>query len=67
VIAGGGGYGPARRRDPALVLRDVIQGKVTPAHARRAYLVVVRRRGWRWIVDEAATRRLRAARTRRKR
>lgn len=38
---GGGGYGPALERDPAAVLDDVINGKVSPARARDAYGVVV--------------------------
>jgi N-methylhydantoinase B len=38
---GGGGYGPARERDPAAVVDDVRGGKVSPARARAAYRVVV--------------------------
>ncbi|MBB1243726.1 hydantoinase B/oxoprolinase family protein [Streptomyces durbertensis] len=34
---GGGGYGPADERDPALVEADVRDRHVTPEHARRAY------------------------------
>ena len=41
VLAGGGGYGDSLERDPALVLRDVIEEKITPAHAREGYGVVV--------------------------
>jgi N-methylhydantoinase B len=41
VMAGGGGYGDALERDPALVLYDVIEGKVTHAHAAEAYGVVI--------------------------
>jgi N-methylhydantoinase B len=37
---GGGGYGPPAERDPALVARDVREGKVSEARAREVY-------GWR--------------------
>jgi N-methylhydantoinase B len=49
---GGGGYGPAADRDPALVARDVRLGYVSPAAAQRDYGVVVRSD---FAVDEAAT------------
>jgi N-methylhydantoinase B len=39
-MAGGGGYGDPLERDPALVREDVLDGKVSPAHARAAYGVV---------------------------
>jgi N-methylhydantoinase B len=54
---GGGGYGPPAARDPALVLRDVREGKVSAARARQVYLVAVDTAAWR--VDEAETARLR--------
>jgi N-methylhydantoinase B len=57
TTAGAGGYGDPRRRDPELVLADVIDGKVTPEGAERDYGVVVRRAPWR--VDAVATERLR--------
>ena len=38
---GGGGYGPATERDPALVLRDVLEGKVSRERARDVYRVAV--------------------------
>jgi N-methylhydantoinase B len=41
ALAGGGGYGSPLERDPALVLRDVRQGRVTIGHAREAYGVVI--------------------------
>ncbi len=66
ILAGGGGHGPALSRDPALVLQDVVQERVTPRHARDAYGVVVRRKAGGWIVDAVATQRLRGRRTRRK-
>jgi N-methylhydantoinase B len=55
---GGGGYGPPSERDPALVLRDVREGKVSPARARELYRVAVDPSGA-WRVDEAETARLR--------
>ena len=54
---GGGGYGPPEERDPALVLRDVREGKVSPARAREVYRVVVDVANW--TVDEAGTAKLR--------
>jgi N-methylhydantoinase B len=57
---GGGGYGPPLQRDPALVLRDVRDGKVSIERARDIYGVVIDPRDWR--VDERATVRLRAER-----
>lgn len=50
---GGGGYGDPIDRDPALVLRDVINGLVTPEWAAKTYGVVVS--GHPLQVDEAAT------------
>ncbi len=38
---GGGGYGPPEERDPRLVLRDVLEGKVSPERARALYRVAV--------------------------
>jgi N-methylhydantoinase B len=54
---GGGGYGPPHERDPALVLRDVRDGKVSPERARIAYAVAIDTTTW--TVDEAETARLR--------
>ena len=56
VSAGGGGYGDPLARDPALVLADVLDEKVSLAAARELYGVVVEEKS----IDEAATRRLRA-------
>ena len=53
---GGGGFGPPGRRDPALVGRDVQQGKVSPESARTHYRVAVDAEG---RVDPERTRRLR--------
>jgi N-methylhydantoinase B len=38
---GGGGYGPARERDPRLVLQDVIEGKISAGRARDVYGVTI--------------------------
>jgi N-methylhydantoinase B len=40
---GGGGYGDPRRRDPAAVLDDVLDGYVSPEAARELYGVALRR------------------------
>jgi N-methylhydantoinase B len=52
---GGGGYGPPEERDPARVLRDVLEDKVSAERARDVYKVVVAGRE----LDEAATTELR--------
>ena len=59
ALAGGGGYGPALERDPALVLKDVRQERVTIGHAREAYGVVIVYDGAQPAVDAAATAALR--------
>jgi len=38
---GGGGYGPPAEREPARVLRDVLEGKVSAERARSEYLVAI--------------------------
>ena len=63
-MSGGGGYGDPLERDPGDVLRDVIEEKVTPEHAERAYGVVVARTAGEsgsWGIDAGATQRLREA------
>lgn len=50
-LAAGGGWGDALLRDPALVLRDVINGFVSADNARAQYGVVIKGRE----VDVAAT------------
>ncbi len=60
TTAGAGGYGDPLLRDPAVVLADVRDGKVTPEAAARDYGVAVARAPWR--VDAEATERLRAER-----
>jgi len=57
-IAGPGGWGDPLERDPLLVLRDVRAELVSADAARDDYGVVLDR--MRWVVDEAATRELRA-------
>lgn len=55
---GGGGYGPPEQRDPQAVLRDVRDGKVSAARARKVYRVAIDTQTW--VVDEGETARLRA-------
>ena len=56
VSAGGGGYGDPRERDPAAVLEDVREEKLTRAAARDLYGVVITEAA---SVDASATRALR--------
>ncbi|MET7994015.1 hydantoinase B/oxoprolinase family protein [Amycolatopsis sp. NPDC005232] len=58
VTAGGGGHGPAFTRDPARVLDDVLDGKVTREGAVRDYRVVVTDED---AVDHTATKALRTS------
>ncbi|MFQ5520024.1 MAG: hydantoinase B/oxoprolinase family protein [Candidatus Methylomirabilia bacterium] len=55
ATSGGGGFGNPLDREPGHVLRDVLEGKITPVHARSAYGVVTRGQA----VDLVATERLR--------
>ena len=55
VVAGAGGWGDPHLRDPALVLHDVVEEKITPGYAEREYRVAVED----GAVDEDATARLR--------
>jgi N-methylhydantoinase B len=57
--AGGGGFGDPATRDPALVVEDVRDGKITAAYARRHHAVAVTDHGG--DIDGAETARLRAA------
>ncbi len=59
---GGGGYGPAARRDPQHVLDDVLDGYVSIDAAERDYGVIVRQQGETLIVDQSRTALLRQAR-----
>ena len=62
VLPGAGGWGPPLARDPALVLEDVRQEKVTPAAALERYGVALSRGAdGAWEVDAAATARRRGA------
>ena len=56
ISAGGGGYGEPFAREPALVLADVLDDKVSAHAARERYGVVIKD----GALDDAATRRLRA-------
>lgn len=58
-LAGGGGHGNAFARDPAAVLEDVLEEKMSVAHAREAYGVVLG--GTPLVVDTAATARVRGS------
>jgi N-methylhydantoinase B len=64
---GGGGWGDPLARETELVLRDVVDGKVSAAAAREDYGVVVREFGGELTIDEPATvalrDKMRAART----
>lgn len=57
--AGAGGFGDPLERDPAVVLDDLLDGKITAAFAERHYAVVVNRNGG---LDAGATTALRARR-----
>jgi len=61
---GGGGWGDPLEREPDLVLRDVIDGKVSAAAAREDYGVVLRAGNGVEApsIDEAATKQLRGKR-----
>jgi N-methylhydantoinase B len=61
-IAGGAGYGDPLERDPARVLADVLDGKITREAARAVYGVVLAAEGD--AVDEVATKASREARRR---
>ena len=54
---GGGGYGSPLERDPALVLRDVREGKVSLERAQTVYGVLIDVETW--TVNEVATKRTR--------
>ena len=57
-LPGGGGFGPPGRRDPELVLEDVLDGYVSPKSAREDYGVVLSESDQE--VDQEATAALRA-------
>jgi N-methylhydantoinase B len=58
-MAGGGGYGDPLQRDPALVLGDLMEEKITVTRAREAYGVILDEHG---MLDLNATRQERSAR-----
>jgi N-methylhydantoinase B/oxoprolinase/acetone carboxylase alpha subunit len=63
-IPGGGGYGNPLERDPALILEDVLDGKVSAYQALSHYGVVIKAigvTGTDFIVDELATAKARQA------
>ena len=55
---GGGGWGDPRKRDSDAVLRDVIEGIVTPGRARDVYGVAIDTEAM--VVDKTETQRLRS-------
>jgi N-methylhydantoinase B len=59
-LSGAGGHGNPLERDPAAVLDDLLEQKITAAHAREVYGVVIA--GEPPQVDQAATAALRAKR-----
>ena len=67
VTTGGGGWGDPLERETGLVLRDVVEGRVSPQSASEDYGVVLVDDADGYVVDEAATAtrraRLRAQRT----
>ncbi len=56
---GGGGYGRPELRDPELVLKDVLDEKVSLESARDFYKVVIRKRRGSLVVDNEETAKLR--------
>lgn len=58
ILAGGGGYGDALDRDPASILDDILDGKLTADYARREYGIVLDAAGS--SIDEQETAALRA-------
>ncbi len=65
VTTGGGGWGDPLQRELELVLRDVVEGRVSLAAAEADYGVVFEDAGVaeQYVIDEAATRRRRAEMT----
>ena len=63
IMAGGGGYGDPLKRTPELVLKDVIEEKVTIAGAREDYGVVIIKKAEEFIIDSIATKKLRTQHT----
>ena len=63
IMAGGGGYGDPLKRTPELVLKDVIEEKVTIAGAREDYGVVIIKKAEEFRIDSIATKKLRTQHT----
>ena len=63
IMAGGGGYGDPLKRTPELVLKDVIEEKVTIASAREDYSVVIIKKAEEFMIDSIATKKLRTQHT----
>jgi N-methylhydantoinase B len=61
VMSGGGGFGDPLEREPERVLEDVLDERVSPEHAERAYGVVVASGPDGPVIDEVATMAKRAA------
>ena len=61
VMSGGGGFGEPLERAPERVLEDVLDEKLTPAHAEQAYGVVIVAGPDGFGIDRAATQIRRAA------
>ncbi len=59
VAGGGGGYGDPLERDPEAVRRDVVEGYVSPEHARNDYGVAIDPKTFE--IDMKTTRALRAS------
>ena len=61
ITPGAGGYGDPFRRSPELVLKDVVENKVSPQAAKKEYGVAIVFDGVHYSVDETATAALRAS------
>ena len=56
-MGGGGGYGPPLDRDSALVLRDVLDGRVSTSEAESSYGVVINPTSWSTDVEATTLKR----------
>ncbi len=61
ITPGAGGYGDPKKRSQELVLKDVVEGKVSVEAAEKEYGVVIIPDGVEWKIDEARTAGLRNA------
>ena len=62
IMAGGGGYGDPLKRTPELVLKDVIEEKVTIAGAREI-MACYHKKAEEFIMNSIATKKLRTQHT----